>query len=84
MTSTGTITWRSSPGAGVWASPSNLWLSGGYNVFGFTDKDLSPEEYTSHGAYMRLRFKFDENLFSWKDPKENKTLPMKDISKGEK
>ncbi len=63
---------------------ANLWLSGGYNVFGFTDKDLSPEEYTSHGVYMRLRFKFDENLFSWNDPKENKTLPMKDLSKGEK
>lgn len=42
----------------------NLWLSVGYNFFGFSDKDLSGENYTNRGLYMRLRFKFDENLFA--------------------
>jgi large repetitive protein len=41
----------------------NLWFSVGYNVFGFTDKDLSAQDYTNRGLYMRLRWKFDENLF---------------------
>lgn len=42
---------------------SNLWLSAGYNYFGFYDKDLSGEDYTNAGAFMRMRFKFDEHLF---------------------
>ena len=44
----------------VW---KNLWLSVGYNVKGFNAPDLSGETYTQRGVYMRLRFKFDENLF---------------------
>lgn len=40
----------------------NLWVSVGYNVLGFRDKDLTAEEYTNLGAYLRLRFKFDESL----------------------
>lgn len=42
----------------------NLWLSGGYNVTGFKDRDLSDQNYTDRGAYVRLRFKFDETLFA--------------------
>ena len=34
----------------------------GYNVFGFRDRDLGAEDYTSHGAYLALRMKFDESL----------------------
>ncbi len=41
----------------------NLWLSGGYNIFGFTDKDLAGQDYTNPGVYARIRFKFDENSF---------------------
>ena len=41
----------------------NLWLSLGYNFAGFTDKDLTGNEYTAKGPYIRLRAKFDENLF---------------------
>ena len=54
---------------------ANLWLSGGYNIFGFRDKDLGTEDYTGQGVYFRLRFKFDEELFAWSDPKVNKALP---------
>jgi hypothetical protein len=59
---------------------TNLWLTGGYNIFGFRDKDLAAEEYTAQGVYFRIRFKFDEDLFSGNDPKVNKTLPMKEIA----
>jgi uncharacterized repeat protein (TIGR01451 family) len=41
----------------------NLWLSIGYNVTGFTDRDLASEDYTQKAFYLRLRIKFDENLF---------------------
>jgi len=42
----------------------NLWLSVGYNWSGFDgDSDLSGYEYTQRGAFLRIRFKFDENVF---------------------
>ncbi|MEC5384917.1 SdrD B-like domain-containing protein [Uliginosibacterium sp. H3] len=42
----------------------SLWLSVGYNVLGFNDRDLVSESSdTARGIYMRLRFKFDEKLF---------------------
>ena len=41
----------------------NLWVSAGYNIAGFTDKDLTGNEYTAKGLYIRLRAKFDETLF---------------------
>ena len=41
----------------------NLYLSVGHNLSGFSDKDLTGGEYTAHGTFVRLRFKFDERLF---------------------
>jgi hypothetical protein len=41
----------------------NVWLSIGYNILGFTDPDLTSEDYTQRAFYLRLRIKFDENLF---------------------
>ena len=38
----------------------NLWLSLGYNFVGLSDRDLTANEYTSKGVFLRLRFKFDE------------------------
>jgi hypothetical protein len=53
----------------------NLWLSGGFNWSGFAgDADLTGYEYTRRGAYIRLRFKFDENLFRRNDPEVNRSL----------
>ena len=44
----------------------DMMLSAGYNFFGFYDNDLSTDEWTQRGAYLRLRFKFDENsLDGW-------------------
>jgi len=40
----------------------NLWGSVGYNLLGYHDIDLSGENQMRRGAYLRLRFKFDEGL----------------------
>jgi hypothetical protein len=53
---------------------TDLWLSAGYNWTGFSDKDLTSGEYTNRGAYIRLRFKFDENLFRGRNTSVNRTL----------
>lgn len=52
----------------------NLWLSVGYNYAGFSDDDLVDSDYTRRGAYLRLRFKFDEKLFSGNDRSWNNSL----------
>jgi uncharacterized repeat protein (TIGR01451 family) len=41
----------------------NMWVSLGYNIKGFKAADLAGEAYTQRGVYLRLRFKFDENVF---------------------
>ena len=62
-------------GAEVGYSPmANLWLSLGYNFMGFNDDDIAEDDTTSQGAYLRMRFKFDEDLFKRNDPRKNKRL----------
>ncbi len=39
----------------------NAWISVGYNIVGFTDKDFSSADYTIQGPYIRFRIKFDQN-----------------------
>ena len=39
----------------------NAWISLGYNLTGFNDKDFSQAEFTARGPFIRLRFKFDQN-----------------------
>jgi large repetitive protein len=46
-----------------YALMKNVWLSSGYNVFGYRDQDLTGDDVTRRGAFLRLRFKFDENIF---------------------
>jgi hypothetical protein len=53
---------------------TNLWLSLGYNFTGFSDRDLTGDEYTRQGVFLRLRFKFDEDLFKRDDPAVNPSL----------
>ncbi len=38
----------------------NAWVSLGYNVVGFEDKDFSSAAYTAQGPYVRFRMKFDQ------------------------
>ncbi|WP_227429640.1 DUF11 domain-containing protein [Psychrobacter sp. I-STPA6b] len=62
-------------GAEVGYSPiTNLWLSLGYNFVGYQDEDIAYDDTTAQGAYFRMRFKFDENLFKGKDPQVNRRL----------
>jgi hypothetical protein len=42
---------------------TNMWVSLGYNLAGFTDRDLAASDYTQRNIYVRLRAKFDETLF---------------------
>jgi hypothetical protein len=42
----------------------NTWLSVGYNLMGFRDPVLTGEDITRRGFFIRLRFKFDENIFA--------------------
>ena len=47
----------------------NTWVSLGYNVTGFSDRDFNDvlaTDSTSRGLFVRLRLKFDENLFRGK------------------
>jgi uncharacterized repeat protein (TIGR01451 family) len=39
------------------------WVSLGFNHFGYRDDELTAEEWTRTGAYLRLRTRFDESLF---------------------
>ncbi|MCC7052125.1 MAG: DUF11 domain-containing protein, partial [Gemmatimonadaceae bacterium] len=41
----------------------NLRLAGGYNLFGFSDRDFQSLGYTQRGPYLEFGFKFDETLF---------------------
>lgn len=38
----------------------NAWVSLGYNIWGFEDKDFESAAYTSQGPYVRFRMKFDQ------------------------
>jgi hypothetical protein len=38
-------------------------VAAGYNFKGFSARDLAGDATTQKGAYVRLRFKFDEALF---------------------
>ncbi|WP_288378784.1 SdrD B-like domain-containing protein, partial [uncultured Massilia sp.] len=52
-------------GAGVEAGyrlRDNIWVSAGYNLLGFRERDLAGADATQKGVYLRLRMKFDERL----------------------
>lgn len=50
---------------------ANMWLSTGYNVVGFRDNDLTGEDVTRRGPFVRMRFKFDESVFAPKARPKN-------------
>ena len=43
--------------------PGGMWLSAGFNRFGYRDDELTGEEWTRTGGYVRIRARFDESLF---------------------
>jgi hypothetical protein len=38
----------------------NIWISLGYNLTGFKDRDFSQAEFTAAGPFIKLRMKFDQ------------------------
>jgi hypothetical protein len=42
---------------------SGVWLAAGWNRFGYEDDELAGEEYTREGCFLRLRARFDEEMF---------------------
>jgi hypothetical protein len=38
-----------------------MWVSAGYNLLGFKERDLAGADATAKGVYFRVRMKFDEN-----------------------
>lgn len=38
----------------------NMWVSAGYNLLGFKERDLAGADATAKGAFVRVRMKFDE------------------------
>ena len=51
---------------------SNAWVSVGYNLFGFKEKDLTTDP-VERGFFVRLRYKFDENVFT---PAKDRPQPI--------
>jgi hypothetical protein len=41
---------------------AGVWLSAGWNYFGYRDPDLPSEEYTQRGLFLRVRARLDEDL----------------------
>ena len=54
-----TLAWSAGPSVGV-SPATNVWISLGFNVFGYNDRDFSASNYTAFGPYLRLRLKFDQ------------------------
>jgi uncharacterized repeat protein (TIGR01451 family) len=51
-------------GPSIGVSPAtNTWISVGWNVRGFHDRDFEETRYTRQGAYLTARFKFDQLTF---------------------
>ncbi len=58
--STGTRSYSFGPQIG--ASPvKNGWITLGWNLRGFTDRDFDAARYSAQGPYLQLRIKFDQN-----------------------
>ena len=55
-------TWSVGPNVGI--SPvENTWISVGYNVTGFEDRDFEAARYTRSGPYVTFRLRFDQQTF---------------------
>ena len=51
---------------------NNAWISVGYNLLGFKEKDLTTDP-VDRGFFVRLRYKFDENIFT---PAKDRPQPV--------
>ena len=52
--------WAWSGGPAVGVSPAgDVWVTLGYNIAGYRDRDLADDRYTRSGPYLTVRLKFD-------------------------
>lgn len=57
--SQGTIAWSGGPTVGL--SPAkDVWITAGYNLAGYRDRDFAADRYTRSGPFVTLRLKFDQ------------------------
>ncbi|MGJ3629407.1 hypothetical protein AB5I41_25835 [Sphingomonas sp. MMS24-JH45] len=57
--SEGTVAWSGGPTIG--ASPAkDVWITAGWNLAGYRDRDFAQDRYTRAGPFVTLRLKFDE------------------------
>jgi hypothetical protein len=38
----------------------NVWISAGYNIAGYRDRDFAADRYTRQGPYLTMRLKVDQ------------------------
>lgn len=57
--SSGAVSFSGGPSVGF-APVKNLWISAGYNVAGYRDRDFEADRYTRSGPYLTARMKFDQ------------------------
>lgn len=56
--------WHWSAGPTIGISPvENTWITIGYNIVGFEDRDFEEARYTRQGPYVTFRFRFDQQTF---------------------
>ncbi len=61
--SRGSVSFSAGPSVGL--SPGKgLWISAGYNVAGYRDRDFEDDRYTRAGPYVTLRMKFDRDAIA--------------------
>lgn len=62
--SSGGRAWHWSAGPTIGISPAeNTWITVGYNVVGFEDRDFEEARYTRSGPFITFRFRFDQQTF---------------------
>ena len=57
------LAWSAGPSLGF-RPFENGWLTVGWNVVGFHDRDFSEDRYTRSGPYLSIRLKFDQLSFA--------------------
>ncbi|MGW8201816.1 hypothetical protein ACWGM0_04610 [Sphingomonas bisphenolicum] len=61
--SRGAVAFSGGPSAGLSPAP-NVWISAGYNIAGYRDRDFEDDRYTRRGPYVTMRMKFDRNAIA--------------------
>ena len=58
--------WARSGGPSLGISPAaDTWITAGYNIAGYRDRDFADDRYTRQGPYVTMRLKFDQLSLRW-------------------